>query len=287
MRVKLFALHDDPNRRELGAYKIHSRDAEMVNREGYGIFWVVNDYDGLRRRGNLTQINFWFAEIDGDTKKTQEEILRACPLLPSLVVESKRGYHVYWKAVDATLDNWKRIVRWGIVPAVGGDPKATDPLRLLRAPGFDHMKNPADPFPVRVVYENAVAYTEAQMLRAFPSKEPKRETKPRGAGRGDTFWQRVSELDGREVITALSGHVLCNGERFSLDELENGNANIIRQPDGYGTGCWVWADGKLGGVDGGSSAAAWLRWYGHDWKTIAEALRELFPELGDDNGKAS
>src|SRR5690606_34842008 len=131
---------------------------------------------------------------------------------------SARSYHAYWAARDATPENWRRIVRWGIVPALGADPKASDPLRILRCPGFDHMKDPARPFPVRTVWKLDTTYSEAQMLRLFPSREPKRPDQERAALEPgeSTFWQRVAALDGREAIRRLSGHWLCKGERFSL-----------------------------------------------------------------------
>lgn len=284
----LWALHDsDPLvREERGACAVDRAEAERLNAEGWGIYWTPNLVRGRRTLTNLERIRFWFAELDHGSKKEQVERLRQAPLLPSVVVESARGFHAYWAAKDATLDRWKRIVRWGIVPTLQADPKASDAVRILRCPGFNHVKNPAKPFPVSVVWRLDTAYTEEQMLRKFPDRSPKdepqehREVLEPGDG---SFWVRAAQLDGREALRRLSGHWCVRGEKFSLAEQPNGNANIIRQwPDGpKDTGSFVDKDGRLGSVEGGNSIAAWIHWYGHPWHVVAEALREVFPELGE------
>lgn len=288
--MRLYALHDsDPHLREtLGARPVNAEQAREKNAHGYGIFWVVNSYTARRKTSNLTRINWWFIELDGGDKADQEQRFKSSPLLPSLVVESANGYHAYWKAIGATKERtdlrqtWKRIVRWGLVPALGGDPKATDPLRLLRAPGYYHCKG--EPFPVQVVWESSAAYTEAQMLEAFPCQEETRDQQKAEPAGDLSFWQRVAALDGRDALARLNGHWLQKGERFYLREQGNGNANIFREGDDYSTGCFVDADGRLGGVDGGSSVAAWCAWYGWSWGEVASGLREVFPELSEGPG---
>lgn len=284
--ARLFCLHDsDPVLREKrGSFPVSRGEARLLNGQGYGVFHVVNEYRDRRLLSNLTQLNWWYCECDEGTKQEQLRRIRRAPLLPSVVVESRNGYHCYWRIRGApTLEIWKRIVRWGVVPVLRGDRKATDGLRLLRAPGYHHRKNPAQPWPVRIVWQQDWAYTERQMLRSFKPREPQpRLPRPVLASGEGTFWQRVAALDGREAIRRASGTELVNGETFTLAEQWNGNANIIRG-DGVSTGCWVWKDGRLGGVQEGGTIAAWCHWYGHSWKTIAEGLRGLFPELGDED----
>jgi hypothetical protein len=289
--MPLFALHDsDVRLREQGSFPVSRPRAEELNAQGYGIFWVPNLYRGRRLIKNVEQIRYWFAELDTGTKQEQAEKLRRAPLLPTAVVESARGYHAYWAARGAGLANWKRIVRWGVVPALGADPKATDPLRILRCPGFNHVKDPAKPFPITTVWKLDTTYTEEQMLRLFPDREPKRpdqEAKSLEPGTG-SFWQRVAQLDGREAIRRLNGHWSVKGERFELQEQSNGHANIWRtHPDRLSVGCFVDATGGLGSVEGGSSVAAWIKWYGWSWGDVAKAIREVFPEVvPDEQGEA-
>jgi hypothetical protein len=280
----LWALHDsDPElRRARGSFPVTRAEAQRLNAEGFGIFWLPNPCTGQRRISNLKRIRFWICEMDEGSKKDQAARLRRSPLLPTAVVESARGYQAYWAAKDATPANFKRIVRWGIVPALRADTKACDPVRILRCPGFKHMKDPAQPFEVKTVWRLDTIYTEVQMLRAFPSREPvQRELERRELAPGEgSFWERVARLDGREALRRLDGHWLQNGERFVLQEQPSGNCNVVRA-DGHRCGTFIDRAGRLGNVDGGSSIGAWLYWYQRDWGTVARGLRELFPELED------
>jgi hypothetical protein len=292
--VKLYALHDSNQyvKSAVGSTPVTEEEAVALNADGWGIFWVVNEFKGRRLIRNLTRIRYWFCEIDGGTKDEQYAKLSCLTdATPTMVVESKNGYHVYWKVRgEATVENWKRIVRWGIVPALGADPKATDPLRLLRAPNHMHMKDIEAPFAVRRVWTSDYSYTEEEMLRLFPSRKPettqRMNLKRKPSATSSNFWERVAALDNRRAIPALSGHWLCNEEQFYLREMSNGNANIIRHTwvgDGHSksedTGSFIDEEGRLGNVKGGTSVAAWCAWYGHDWPTVRRGLLEVFPEL--------
>lgn len=277
---KLFALND---RAPEVPCMIEEGETALYNNGGYGIFHVVNDFEGRRVVENLRRINYWFADLDTGTKEEQLERI-ATHLKPSRVIETKKGHHVYYKATDATLGNWTRIVRWGLCPALAGDPRATDPLRLLRVPGFYHHK--AEPFLVRTIAQADVAYTEAQMMEAFPDRrvEVKVERVQRDLG-PMSFWAKVAELSAVDVIERLSGHEMVRCERYRLKSTAGGKHNIeVKKPGErwQGSPCWITEDDRFAGVEGGSSAGAWLRWYKHDWGTIAAELKKLFPELEEE-----
>ncbi len=280
--TRLFVLHDDPTKRWCGSVEVSEERARELNKEGYGVFHTVNEFAGRRLQANLTKINYYFCEIDNGVQRTLTNWMAAMPLKPTWVVQSKRGYHAYWAAKDATPANWKRIVRHGIVPALGGDPAATDVLRLLRAPGFYHMKDSKEPFLVQTVWESDLSYTEAQMLEAYPDKrKPRCPTASKPAQEGD-FWWRANQLDARDALIRLSGHWLVKGERFWLVEQSNGNANVYVQTLGgelVSTKAFVTPEGKLFADQVG--IPAWVHWYQKDYGTVAIGLRQLFPELED------
>ncbi len=287
---RLFVLHDTPSSsdRSFGSVEVTETRARELNDRGWGVFQVVNEFVGRRLVANLTQINYWFCEIDHGVKQTLDGWMAVMPLPPSLVVDSKRGYHAYWKAQDATLANWKRIVRHGVVPALGGDPKATDVLRLLRAPGFYHRKG--EPYLVSVVWDSPAVYTEQQMLAAYPDRRKPRDKtsidvdKYRQGDHG--FWYRANALDAREALQKLSGHWLVNGERFWLVEQSNGNANVYCQPvptqSAADSGAFITPEGVLFAESVG--IPAWCYWYQEDWGKVAIGLRQLFPELEEYEG---
>lgn len=269
-----------------GQPPIETTKPDLLNKAGYDIFWVVNEFEGPRRLAkNLTKINYWFIEVDDVDKETQLRTLKNSPLRPSLIVESKRGFHAYWRAKEATLENWRPVMS-RLVNFFSSDPKATDPLRLLRAPGFYHLKDPEDPFFVGVVWESEVEYAESRLLLVFqpsskhePAVSP---TFPVGTVGSGGFWHTVGQLRADEALLRLSGHWLCNGEMITLASLRsNGTRNVI--VNGKETGLFIGQHGRLHGMKLGTSIATWVKWYGWEWRTIAEEFKKLFPALGEQN----
>jgi hypothetical protein len=281
--MQLYALHDTkPNAKP---FKVREDEARSLNALGYGIFWTPNQFYNERRIENLQQIDYWYVETDKTDKDEALRLFEDAPVQPTMVIESKAGFHVYWRAQDAGIETWDEIVRWRLVPTFSGDRKAADVTRLLRAPGFYHQKVPSQPFLVRKLFEDKhLSIREQEMFEGYvPVYPPPRVVAPRKL-RGNSFWQRVSELDCRDAVGRFSGHWLCKGERFDLEEQYNGNANIIRlNRDGsrYSTGSFVDRDGRLGCVDGGSSIAAWLHWYGWTWGEVAKGIVEEYPEVDE------
>lgn len=224
--------------------------------------------------------------MDAGTKEEQRLRLHKSPLEPSLIVETKRGYQAYWNAKDAKPEHWNAIVLERLVPFFGSDANARDLARILREPGFLHLKDPADPFMVRTVHECKASYTEQQLATHFkpvPKLEPKQvhEQAKREAkfNDSDDFWDQVYNLDCEEALSRLSGHPAVGGEQYTFRRMANGNKNIY--VDGKGTSCWVDKCGHIGSLSGGGpTIAQWLRWFKHDYAEAAKIIKQLFPRLG-------
>ena len=269
-----------------GMIQTRREDCAEFNTRGFGIFHTVNTFDGPRRIENLVSIRAWAVDIDEGDKASQRRRIEAAPLMPSTVVESKNGYHAYWKAKDARPEHYSTIVS-RVVESVGGDRNARDLARVLRTPGFWHMKDPSHPFMVQVVHRSEAVYTEQQMAVRFPPcEDERRKADPKPAQRqpvsvtGDDFWERVYDLDCAEALRRLSGHPIVSGDEFDLKRQRNGNQNII--VNGKSTSCWIDRAGRIGSRDrGGPTIAQWIRWYGHSYADAARVIRELFPEVVD------
>ena len=211
--VAIFALHDfNEKLKSKGAIDITKRyfnpelyedDAARGNRKGYGIFWVVNDFEGARKKENLKKINYWFCDIDDGTKEEQRKRIEDLLIPPTFVIETKNGYHCYWGVSGtATLDNFEKIEQ-GLITLLNGDKHCKDPLRLLRCPMYYHMKNPAKPFLVDYVQElgSDKEYTELQMLnwlcRDTKKELPKIENKYKGSKSDfldENKWERIFKM---------------------------------------------------------------------------------------------
>lgn len=265
---------------------------------GFGVFRTVNSFDGPRRKEHLIRIKAWAIDMDDGTKAEMRAKLLASPLVPTAIVETKRGYQAYWNArrdCAPKAEHWNAIVLERLVPHYGADKNARDLARILRQPGFLHLKDPADPFLVRTVHEWFVEYTERQMAEAFrwapniaaivseqraESHRSMRPTSTYVPGDNTPYWDAIAALDCRDALERLSGSGIVGGEQFTFRMVSNGNANIFC--DGKGTSCWIDKSGKIGSLDkGGPLITNWLRWYRADWKEIHVELQRAYPHLAE------
>lgn len=308
--TRMYRMDDRPDAPSKAAIRCTVDEARAWNtpERGFGIFATVNDFgDAPRRKDNLVAICAWAVDMDDGTKGEMHRKLLASPLVPSIIVETKRGYQAQWLAAPgAKREHWNAIVLERLVPHFGADKNARDLCRILRMPGYLHLKDPSDPFPVRLAWKHQVAYTERQIAEAFrwvPNMDAHRaqlaeaqraisrqahQNAPGGAETiSEDFWAAIGEIDCGEALERLSGSGYVNGERFTLRPQSNGNRNIY--VDGKGTACWVDASGKIGSPSGGGpTIVQWLRWYRHPWSYVLEAIKSVFPHIAeiDERNKA-
>jgi hypothetical protein len=272
LKRDLYMLHDQhPD--VSGARRVRAgSDAREWNRKGHGIFWVINDFIDRRLKKNVTKINSWFFEVDDKPKYLQLSLIEK-GLMPSLIVESKRSYQTYFFAKRCRLDEFAEIQN-RIISFYGADAKAKDPLRLLRAPGYLHMKDPAEPFECKVVWSSEVTYTPEVMRHFYPALDQpvasKREAKNHPS---DSFFEAIFNLDHLDVLQKFSGSSYVRGERYSFKENANGKINIF--VNSKGTHCFIDQERRIGAVGGGPTIWQWLKWYGHDSLTIKKAICEV------------
>ena len=179
---RYYALHDnDSELKKQGAFAIKLEEANRYNDLGYGIFHTPNDFDGARRKENLIKINYWLADIDEGDKTEQYENILSLIYKPSKIIESKNGFHCYWKAKDATIANYTKIEQ-GIIQRLKADKGCKDVTRILRAPSFYHWKDKDNPYFVYEVYDfsdkKEYQYSEKTMLTAFAITENKYKYRP-------------------------------------------------------------------------------------------------------------
>jgi hypothetical protein len=278
---QLWALHDS-NPKNHPMVRIHLDKAKEYNSKGYGIFQTVNSFTGPRRIENLTKINAWAVDIDDGPKEEQIKRLKR-GLVPTLVVETKRGFQAYWAAKDAKKEHWNAIVLERLVPFYGADRNARDLARILRKPGFLHLKDPTAPFMVRKVWEWEVSYSEVQMATFYPSEFSARKAEEqhsqirREAPVKGSFWDMVWHIDCEDALMRLSGSSHVGGETYSFSPNATGTKNIY--VNGKGSSCWIDRDRRIGSLDhGGPTIYQWLIWFHKNPKQVIEIIKEVFPE---------
>jgi putative DNA primase/helicase len=114
---------------------------------GHGIFVAVNEADGAgRKTENIVRVRAVFA--DEDEKDGHPPVMAdALSPPPTMVVRSGGGRHFYWRVTDAPLTVFTSAQR-GIAAKLGTDPRICDLPRVMRCPGFPHLKDRSQPKPV-------------------------------------------------------------------------------------------------------------------------------------------
>jgi hypothetical protein len=263
------------------------RKALEWNEKQYGIFWTVNEFNSAvdRKKENLYRIKSWTADIDTGTKEEQINLIKKFPT-PSLVVETKRGFQVYYDAIDAKPENYELIETKFVVPSLNADMKARDLSRILRVPHFYHWKDPSDPFFVKLVHmDESVAYTEAEMMRLFKDfSDDKKElarTKSvmkREFKNDSDLFERIWNMDCEAALQRLSGTDAVANDVFTFRQNSNGNKNIFANDKG--TSCFIDRNGRIGSLDGGGPTVfQWLKWYGRSGVEAISIIKKHFPEV--------
>jgi len=167
-------------------------DAEYARDTGYGLFFVVNELgdqpnakNHLRHAGNVVRFTSVFADFDDGTKQEQMERIDRFPLRPTAIIESGRGYHVYWK-ICGVIDplRWS-FVQTRVAETLGGDTACSDPARLMRLPETWHTKG--EHVLVETIYMDAgTVYDFSLFERMWSYQEPRAFTSSR-VGRRDQY----------------------------------------------------------------------------------------------------
>jgi hypothetical protein len=129
---------------------------------------------------NGGNINCQFVDIDAPKEirhdstliKSWKQMIKrkilSFTLRPSIVSETKNGYHVYWLLEDGNHRMFKHI-QLQLVNHFDGDEMCVNVSRLLRLPYLLHMKNPKKPFPVKLhIKEPQNKYTQEELKSALP-----------------------------------------------------------------------------------------------------------------------
>jgi hypothetical protein len=164
----------------------YERLIEQAQETGAGVYFSVNATDGRGAKAeNIIRIRSYYVDIDGlNDKNPTLEMLVTSKLKPSAIVETKNGVHAYWFAAEQTPVNHERYraVQEGLIQAFNGDASAKDIARVLRVPDTWHLKDPNDPFLVRIVHQFPIDktpyYHAEELLTAYPSPQRKALAKP-------------------------------------------------------------------------------------------------------------
>lgn len=147
-------------------------------KRGYGIFFVVQS--GGQRKDSINKINAHFVDIDLHKSSSEDEIeklkidtlieLQKFPLDPSIIVETKNGFHIYWllnpKIND--IETYTYIQKHLIGHFRYADKATIDLSRVMRIPGYLHLKDPNNPFLIKCIwFKSNIRHSQEQFIQAI------------------------------------------------------------------------------------------------------------------------
>lgn len=113
------------------------------NNAGYGIFTMVNASDGIGRKlDNIASCRVALLDLDGVSAPADySRAVQQIPA-PAFAVESSPSkYHVYWSVNPYNDAARYSSIQRKLRTKFSGDPKISDPTRVMRVPGFYHLKD--------------------------------------------------------------------------------------------------------------------------------------------------
>lgn len=147
---------------------------QAINEKGAGIFVARNQCTGHRNEENVSRIRGIHADMDDVTEAQLAAVTAILP--PSIVVQSSGPdrFQLYWQLVEGeTLTKAEtKAINQCLAEYHGADSAAVDVSRLLRLPGFKHMKyREAGKTPTVTATVYGHTYTANQIRQAFPPSQ--------------------------------------------------------------------------------------------------------------------
>jgi hypothetical protein len=171
-----------------GPLSQHYNQLKRLNDDGAGIYVTVNSTDFRGRRDeNIVSIRAVWSDDDGGILDPNK-----MPLRPQLVVQTSPGkQQVYILTEDAPIEEHAAVIE-RMVKDHGCDPGAKGLARVLRVPGFYHMKVPTNPHRVEISHmTDDPPYPWKTVKLAFP---------PMINGHFKTRGQRINEAFSADPV---------------------------------------------------------------------------------------
>ena len=267
--------------------------------------WVFFTINRMKRwmcsKDWVVWINAWAVDIDEKdwlSKNEQFEIITNSPVVPSLLVESQWGYHVYFFAKEATIEWWSPIQKI-LCNYFNWDHKiVTDTSRVLRLPWYYHNKK--EPFMVSYMHIWDYYYTEKEIIEWFEwkfsfkaelakkankkfkpwslehliKKPEKKEYIPKD--NEEWVFDKVRKWNQMDYLRRLSWTYAVNWEIYEFQKNWNWTYQIIIN----WKSSWNWIDNQYNiwskakdWKDGWPTIIEWLRYYWHSNKDIYSILK--------------
>jgi hypothetical protein len=215
------------------------------SQKGYCPYIVVNP--GGQTKSEITTGRVLFWEHDALDKPTQIERFMeyADRWGGAMAVETRNSIHCYIRLDQELAPKLIQPTLKRVIALMGSDSSVNDECRLMRIPGFDHIKMvetdgvwQVERFPVTLLHSwDGSAASWESIDRELPQAEPKKTSKSSSKqGARTATGESLTEILERDILPRLSAEQIFNWSGHDFKE----------QPDGKLKGNCPWHDSQSG-----------------------------------------
>ena len=175
-----------------------ANDLIDLNKMGAGIFVCpqVTDLEG-RKTSNIKFLRAFFIDKDNGVPEVFHQT-------PNLEVKTPQGGHYYWLLKDQEDPSVFKDVSIGLIKHYDSDPVVKDIARVMRLPGFFHLKNHKKPTLIRFKFNSVGRYDlEDIALKIIEKKPPAKIHETDAPTRDYSFLTKLPIHPGERNSTAL------------------------------------------------------------------------------------
>lgn len=142
----------------------------------HGVHLSIN---GAHKDNEVDKVYAHFFEIDDKSMEEQWELIQKLKVEPSIIVKTRKSYHVYFLIKDGNLKRFREIQQ-RLAYTFGGDMQKKNESTCMRVPGYYHNKK--DPIEVKLIKCNEeLVYTQSELVKGLDllrlPEKPKKEGK--------------------------------------------------------------------------------------------------------------
>ncbi len=171
---------------KLIAATVQSLDTDLLDKissHKWGVWLTPNSMEGGKRlKANVIRFNA--VTLDKDFKGTDEEIAAAkedylkmlleLQLIPTVIIETRNGYHLYWFLINDTITKMEDFEALQLLMQrkLETDASSLGAEHLFRVPGYNHWKVSDDPFMCCIVHADYnKRYTYKELVHKYGGKK--------------------------------------------------------------------------------------------------------------------
>lgn len=225
-----------------GYYNQYIEDKlKQLNEQGYNIYFTVNS--GGTKKEQINKINAFFIDCDcgkddkGNyfnldiVKQYKQRVLKRVQefgLVPSFVIDTRNGYHIYWLVDNAKVEQFEEVQK-KLIHYFNSDERVFTAQFIMRLPNFYWTKYINNQYLCTVYQYNNIRYNADEFIKHLNNKVPDTKCSKRtfstATSKQFSIDKTNEHIDAiRRLDVAKMKELICN----KFDEKMPSNADISR-----------------------------------------------------------